>query len=305
MQPVYFASALIALLAAVAAACAQTAVAQDLAPCPGSQPEPARSAAWGVAFCNRTGHDVVIQFHENDCPAENWAHRGDVYEKTMRAGEAKTFFLCYANEAQPPAPGIPQLRIPGGKGVVTTWSVVGDCGERSNRSRLDARSFYDRGDYKTGIVLLQHPSGEAHCAGDSGAGARAEAPRGPTAPATANSNASAGAGAATAPSTAAPTATSAPSPSRSAAGAAPSLRAVVDTTDRLTRTVKVFATSAPDAPGVNCRFMLALVFSDGSTWNDRVQTAVQAAADNAIVATRKYGKSVTKVELSADRCTAL
>src|SRR6478609_4720150 len=115
MRPGYFASALIALLGTVPAASAQTAaadqkaVAEDLGPCPGSQPEPTRTASWGVAFCNRTGHDVVIQFHENDCPADNWAHRGDVYEKTMRAGETKTLFLCYANETQPPAPGVPQL----------------------------------------------------------------------------------------------------------------------------------------------------------------------------------------------------
>lgn len=291
MQPVYFASALIALLAAVPAASAQTGAAQDLAPCPGSQPEPARSATWGVAFCNRTGHDLVIQFRENDCPAENWAHRGDVYEKTLRAGETQTFFLCYANEAQPTVPGIPQLRIPGGKGVVTTWHVVGDCGERSNRSRLDARSFYDRGDYKAGIVLLQHPSGTAHCAGDSAV----------TAP-------TAGVSAGT--STTSPSSVAATTPQSGAAGAprpvaapAPALHAVIDTTDRLTRTVKVFATSAPDAPALNCRFMLSLSFSDRSTWNDRVQTTVQAAADNSLVVTRKYGKSVTQVEFNSVRCT--
>src|SRR5689334_15467918 len=112
MRAVCFGSALLTLLTCVPAAFAQTAAAQDLAPCSGSQPEPTRSAPWGVTFCNRTGHDVVLEFHENDCPADNWAHRGDVYEKTLRAGETKTFFLCYANEAQPPAPGIPQLRIP-------------------------------------------------------------------------------------------------------------------------------------------------------------------------------------------------
>ena len=286
MQPVYFASALIALLAAIPAASAETGPAQDLALCPGSQSEPARSATWGVAFCNRTGHDIVIQFHENDCPAENWAHRGDVYEETMRAGETKTFFLCYANEAQPAAPGIPQLRIPGGKGVVTTWSVVGDCGERSNRSRLDARSFYDRGEYTTGIVLLQHPSGGAHCAGDAGAASTA----------TSATLSSSGA--------AAPPRSGATVPSGSGAVSEPSFHAVIDSTDRLTRTVKVFATSAPAAAGTHCRFMLALSFSDGTTWNDRVQTIVQPAADNSLVATRKYGKSVTRVDLGAARCAA-
>jgi hypothetical protein len=285
MQPVYFVSALLALLGAVPAAPAQTAAAQDLAPCPGSQPEPTRSAPWDVAFCNRTGHDLVIEFHENDCPAENWAHRGDVYEKTLRAGEAKTFSLCYANEAQPPAPGIPQLRIPGGKGVVTTWSVVGDCGERSNRSRLDARSFYDRGDYKTGIVLLQHPSGAAHCVGEAPASARPEATR---APAVAAGGSAAGA----------------IRQAAAAAAAAPSFHAIIDASDRLTRTVNVFATTAPDASAVNCRFTLTLSFSDGSTWSDRVQTTVHPGAGDSPISTRKYGKSVTKVELSSTRCAA-
>jgi hypothetical protein len=306
MQPVYFASALLALLGAVPAVSAQTAAAQNPAACPGSQPEPTRSAPWGVAFCNQTRHDLVIQFHENDCPAENWAHRGDIYEKTLRAGEKKTFFLCYANEAQPPAPGIPQLRIPGGKGVVTTWSVVGDCGERSNRSRLDARSFYDRGDYKTGIVLLQQPSGAAHCAGEAPASAqpegrdeptvsssaRSEAPREPAAPSGAGAVARAEGAKATAP------------PAVTSSATAPSFRAAIDATDRLTRTVKVFATTAPDAPAVNCRFVLALSFSDGSTWTDRVQATVHTAAGDAPVATRKYGKSVTKVELSSPHCAA-
>jgi len=314
MQPVYFASALIALLAAATVASgqtvapAQTAAAPDLAPCPGSQPEPARSATWGVAFCNRTAHDIVIQFHENDCPAENWAHRGDVYEKTLRAGETKTIFLCYANEAQPPAPGVPQLRIPGGKGVVTTWSVVGDCGERSNRARLESRSFYDRGDYRTGIVLLQHPSGAAHCAGEAPASAQPEAAsvgqtKAAAPAAVASTTGVAGVGSAA---TRTPTTASASPPASAAAatprsGSPPSLHATVDTTDRLTRTVNVFATSAPDAPAVNCRFMLTLSFSDGSTWNDRVQAKV-SSADSSLVATRKYGKSVTKVELGSVHC---
>src|SRR5437879_7237741 len=70
---------------------------EDLAPCPGSAPEPTQSAAWSVAFCNRTGHDVVLEFHDNECPAKDWSRRGDVYQRTLRRGESKTFPLCYAN----------------------------------------------------------------------------------------------------------------------------------------------------------------------------------------------------------------
>src|SRR5690242_4256327 len=95
--------------------------AEDLTPCGVSRPEPGQSGAWAVSFCNRTGHDLVVQFHENDCPADNWGRRGDVYEKQVGRGESVTVLLCYAREAQGahPAPGVPLLRIPGGKGVVT------------------------------------------------------------------------------------------------------------------------------------------------------------------------------------------
>src|SRR5262249_3751092 len=143
---------------------------QDPSTCPGSAPEPSQSAAWSVAFCNRTGHDVVLEFHDNDCPAKDWSRRGDIYQRMLHKGESQTFPLCYANElaGKKLAPGVPTLRIPGGKGVVTTWSVDGDCGERSRPLNLDARTFYDRGEYRTGIVLLQHPAGAAHCVADVG-----------------------------------------------------------------------------------------------------------------------------------------
>jgi hypothetical protein len=133
------------------AARAQENAREDLSPCPGSTPEPTQSAAWSVAFCNRTGHDLVIEFHDNDCPAQDWGRRGDVYQRTLRRGESRTLPLCYANEpaAKKPVPGTPTLRIPGGKGVTTTWNVVGDCGDRSKPLNVDARTFYDRGDYKT------------------------------------------------------------------------------------------------------------------------------------------------------------
>src|SRR5215831_20681482 len=67
--------------------------AEDLAPCGASRPAPSQSASWGVTFCNRTGHDIVVQFHDNDCPADNWGRRGDIYEKRIARGESVTVLL--------------------------------------------------------------------------------------------------------------------------------------------------------------------------------------------------------------------
>ena len=142
---------------------------EDLSACPGSAPEPSQSSEWAVAFCNRTGHDLVIEFHDNECPASGWTRRGDVYQRTLKRGESRTLPLCYANEpaGKKPPPGIPTLRIPGGKGVTTTWTVVGDCGDHSKPLNMGAQTFYDRGDFKTGIILLQNPAGAAHCTSDA------------------------------------------------------------------------------------------------------------------------------------------
>ena len=174
-----FTVATLLLLTVAASVHAQDVPREDLAPCNGSDPQPSPSGTWQVAFCNRTGHDLVMEFRDNDCPAQNWGRRGDVYRKSLRRDESTTFYLCYANEQQlgrSPAPGTPTLRIPGGKGIVTTWSVVGDCGEHSDHLYLDARSFYDRGDYKGGIILLQYPAGAPHCLPGSG-GSQAAVPK--------------------------------------------------------------------------------------------------------------------------------
>jgi hypothetical protein len=285
---------------------------QDLSPCTGSGPEPTQSASWPVSFCNRTGHDIVIEFHDNDCPAQNWGRRGDVYQRTLRKGESKTLPLCYANEPQQakgPPPGVPTLRIPGGKGVVTTWTVVGDCGDRSKSLNLDARTFYDRGDYKTGIILLQYPAGASHCFADTSSGSGA----GPAvaAPAVA------------APAMQTPAVAAAPAPSSSAASVqsrvqpqspvasqppavprAPALTATIDTQDVVGRTVQVFANGS-GAPGYKCDFTLALTFTDGGSWNDRVKASVSGTEGNTPVATRKYLKSVAKVGLTSTKCSPL
>src|SRR5262245_36919149 len=78
-------------LACIAARAQSQDAHEDLTPCPGSAPEPTHTAAWPVAFCNRTGHDVVLEFRDNECPAEDWSRRGDVYQRTLRRGESKIF----------------------------------------------------------------------------------------------------------------------------------------------------------------------------------------------------------------------
>ena len=320
---------------------------EDLAPCPGSAAEPSQSTAWPVAFCNRTGHDVVLEFHDNECPAKDWSRRGDVYQRTLRRGESKTFPLCFANEppGKKPAPGTPTLRIPGGKGVVTTWSVVGDCGERSKPLNIDARTFYDRGEYKSGIILLQYPTGASHCTADASSAASTSSPAAastpaiastmpaataataPTAAAASTTAGASGAGASSSPA-AAPASRSEPHPQGSApatagatsspvtapAGAAaatsaavnnrgsgtPTLSAAIDTKDVIARTVRVFA---KDGAGYKCNFNLALTFTDGGTWNDRGNADITAGDANAPIATRKYLKSVSKVNITSSKCS--
>ncbi len=301
---------------------------EDLSPCPGSAAEPAQSSTWPVAFCNRTSHDVVIEFRDNDCPANDWSRRGDVYQRTLRRGESKVFPLCYASEpaGKKLAPGVPALRIPGGKGVVTTWSVVGDCGERSRALNLDARTFYDRGDYRSGIILLQHPGGASHCFADASAPAAGSAPSSSSAAAGAsvNSNSSSRSGngaVAGAPGTTVAAqlpspspeertnssppvnpATSAPTTSAPPRGNGPPiLSAVIDAKDAIGRTVRVFA---QDGAGYNCRFTLALSFTDGVSWNDKANADIASGDAGAPILTRKYLKSISKAEIVSPRCTA-
>lgn len=304
----------------IAAAPVRSQSHEDLSPCPGSAPEPSQSAAWSVAFCNRTGHDVVVEFHDNDCPAKDWSHRGDVYQRIIRRGESKTLPLCYASEppAKKPAPGTPTLRIPGGKGVVTTWNVVGDCGDRSKPLSIDARTFYDRGEYKSGIVLLQYPAGASHCVADNanaangGSGAGMNASTG-SAGVGAAAAAAPGAAVAAAPSSTAATASTPPPATARASGPAPApvppanprsndsptLSAAIDGKDVVGRTVQVYAKGGA---GYRCNFNLALDFTDGGSWNDKAQINITAADADAPIATRKYLKSVTKVKITSSQC---
>jgi hypothetical protein len=276
---------------------------EDLTPCPGSAPEPTQSAAWSVAFCNRTGHDIVIEFHDNDCPAKDWGRRGDVYQRTLRRGESKSLPLCYANEpaAKKPVPGNPTLRIPGGKGITTTWNVVGDCGDRSKPLNLDARTFYDRGEYRTGIILLQYPSGASHCTSDTSVGAGA-APSPSQMAAQAPPAARAQSPVATQPPVAGPATPVAPAaPAVPRGSGPPTLSAVIDTKGLVQHSVLIFAKGGA---GYKCNFNLALTFTDGGTWNDRTKADI-AGSEDAPIITRKYLKSVSKAEITSNSCTPM
>jgi len=299
------------------------AASEDLTPCGTAHPEPAQSGTWAVPFCNRTGHDVVVQFHDNDCPADNWSRRGNVYEKQLTRGESVMVPLCYARETLPasnPPPGVPQLRLPGGKGILTTWRIVGDCGDRSDRPHVEARTFYDRGNYETGIILLQYPAGASHCFGAPAVAAQSPAP-GTQSPASATQAPNGSGAAHTLPAAAAQTSAgvaaqtsagavaTAPAAAATAersnlpAGGPPALSATIDPANAFSRIVHVFATSAPQAPAYHCKFRLNLDFSDGSSWVDRQQVDVHSGDDNAPVMTRKYGKTVTKVAVASPACT--
>ncbi len=305
-QSIVTVAAVAVVLTAASPARAQSDPHEDLAACPGSAPEPAQTAAWYVAFCNRTGHDIVVEFHDNDCPINDWARRGDIYRRSLRRDESVTLPLCYADEPAQAAsrkPGVPTLRIPGGKGVVTTWSVVGDCADRSDRLNLDARTFYDRGDYRSGIILLQYPAGASHCAADSSAAAR---PQGPPATAGHSAGSAAAAAVAAGAQSAAPAPSSAnlPASSPAAANGQPAFTIVKDAKDILGRTVHVYATSAQGTPDYKCRLTLALNFTDGADFIDHPEADVAGGQDSALVLTKKYGKTVSKVALSSAKCSA-
>jgi|SRR5579872_2260227 len=268
-------TALVALLATGSVTRGQQLTGEATATCQASGPVPGGSGAWAVTFCNRTGHDLVVEFRDNDCPADGWRRRGDVYRRTIQRGTNLVVSLCYAVEPQSVSPpiGVPMVRIPGGKGVVTSWSVIGDCGDGSDQLHQDARSFYDRGAFETGIVLLQYPAGPPHCiAGHS---------RGDTSAASAAQS---------------HTADRPPS-----AGALPFLSVIVDPSDKLGRTVRVL--SQDNFPGrYRCSFKVSLTFSDGGTWLDSGRADLPGGEGGQVVATRKYLKSVSKAVLTAGTC---
>jgi hypothetical protein len=301
---------------------------EDLSACPGSAPEPSQSSEWAVAFCNRTGHDLVIEFHDNECPASGWTRRGDVYQRTLKRGESRTLPLCYANEpaGKKPPPGIPTLRIPGGKGVTTTWTVVGDCGDHSKPLNMGAQTFYDRGDFKTGIILLQNPPGASHCTSDAAAssgGSTAAATAASTSPAPASA---ATPGAASTPAYApagtpasatsaaqgqpavAPHSTLAVPPAAPAApavprtGGEPTLTASVPTSGLIQHSVQVFAKGGA---GYRCNMNLLVTFSDGATWNDKTKADITGNDEQVPIATRKYLKTPTEVKITSNKCAPM
>ncbi len=281
---------------------------EDLSACPGSAPEPNQSTTWPVAFCNRTSHDLVIEFHDNDCPANDWSRRGDIYQRTLKRGESRTLPLCYANEGnKKPPPGAPTLHLPGGRGVTTTWSVVGDCGDHSKPLNMDARSFYDRGDFKTGIILLQSPSSASHCSSD----AVSAAPSAAAASSVVASSTAAPAYVAPAPAAAAvqpPVAThsavAAPpaAPAVPRTGAEPALTASVDSSGLIQHRVLVYAKGGA---GYRCNINLLVTFSDQATWNDKVKVDITGNDEQVPITTRKYLKTPTDVQITSNKCSPL
>jgi hypothetical protein len=283
---------------------------EDLSACPGSAPEPSQSTTWAVAFCNRTGHDLVIEFHDNDCPANDWTRRGDIYQRTLKRGESRTLPLCYANEGnKKPPPGAPTLHLPGGKGVTTTWSVVGDCGDHSKPLNTDARTFYDRGDYKTGIILLQAPASASHCSSDVAAAAPAAAavPSVASTPAPVPAYVAPPAGQAAAPvqpPVATHSAIAAPpaAPAVPRTGGDPALTATVDKSGVIQHRVLVYAKGGA---GYRCNVNLLVKFSDDATWNDKVKVDITGNDEQVPITTRKYLKTPTDVKITSNKCAPM
>lgn len=286
---------------------------EDLSACPGSAPEPNQTTTWAVAFCNRTGHDLVIEFHDNDCPANDWSRRGDIYQRTLKRGESRTLPLCYANEGnKKPPPGAPTLHLPGGKGVTTTWSVVGDCGDHSKPLNMDARSFYDRGDFKTGIILLQSPSSASHCTSDAAAAGPAAAAGAASSAASSSAPAPAYFAPAPAPApvqppvathstiVAPPAAPAAPAVPRT--GGEPALSASVDTSGLIQHRVLVYAKGGA---GYRCNMNLLVTFSDEATWNDKVKVDITGNDEQVPISTRKYLKTPTDVKITSNKCAPM
>jgi hypothetical protein len=75
---------------------------------------------------------------------------------------------------------------------------------------------------------------------------------------------------------------------------------VIDQKDIVRHSVQVFA---KDGAGYQCNLNLVLTFSDGASWNDRAKGINIAGSEEVPVTTRKYLKSVAKVEMTSTKCT--
>ena len=97
----------------------------------------------------------------------------------------------------------------------------------------------------------------------------------------------------------APASPTQPAPVNNRGGGEPALSASIDAKDVIGRTVRVFA---KDGAGYKCNFNLALTFTDGGSWNDRVTAEIANGDVEAPIATRKYLKSVSKVAITSSHC---
>jgi hypothetical protein len=68
--------------------------------------------------------------------------------------------------------------------------------------------------------------------------------------------------------------------------------------------VQVYGSNGSAEAVYQCSFTLVLGFSDGGSYQDHVKSADVRPAQEAVVITRKYFKSVVKVDLAAQRCKA-
>ena len=59
---------------------------------------------------------------------------------------------------------------------------------------------------------------------------------------------------------------------------------------------------AKGGAGYKCNFNLALTFTDGGSWNDRTKADIVGSEDAPVI-TRKYLKSVSKVEITSNSCS--
>jgi hypothetical protein len=60
---------------------------------------------------------------------------------------------------------------------------------------------------------------------------------------------------------------------------------------------------AKDGAGYKCNFNLAVTFTDGATWNDHANANIAAGDADAPIATRKYLKTVSTVQITSSKCS--
>ena len=60
---------------------------------------------------------------------------------------------------------------------------------------------------------------------------------------------------------------------------------------------------ADGGAGYKCNFNLELTFTDGATWNDHGKANIVPGDTAVPIVTRKYLKSVSKVQVTSNKCS--